>query len=348
MSLASRLQLIFLGLFYFLSFNVVSFADYSTHPAAGAFIKQAVSEYGLSKESVISALKHAKKQESIIKAISRPAEKVLTWSEYRSIFINPKRINSGLAFMREHADLLEAAEKKYGVPSFVIAAIIGVETYYGKIKGSHTVMDALSTLAFDYPPRSAFFRGELLHFLKLANEEKLDIATLKGSYAGAMGYGQFIPSSYRHYAVDFNGDGQRDLVNSVEDAIGSVANYLAKHKWRDGEPVLLEFDRSTKANQPDSKIHFNSLKKRYTLSQLEQMGFSLTNKPDYLGEIVNEKAISDKEKFVLIKVNHDDRLYYMGGFHNFYVITRYNHSHLYALAVSELAAKMLENFVEVE
>jgi len=200
-----------------------------------SYIETVAKERGLDKNRLAALFVKVSKQQSIIDAISKPAERTLTWKEYRPIFITDKRIDQGKAFLDEHRVVLEHATDVYGVPANVIAAIIGVETFYGRITGSYTVLESLSTLAFDYPPRSSFFKKELGEFLELSFAENWPTDTIKGSYAGAMGVPQFISSSYRHYAVDFDGDGQRDLFNSIADVVGSVANYLAKHGWvRDG------------------------------------------------------------------------------------------------------------------
>ena len=196
--------------------------------------------------------------------MNSPAEFTLTWEKYRSIWIEPNRIRNGKLFIKKNLETLERAEAQFGVPKEVITAILGVETRYGKIMGSFRVLDALSTLSFDYPRRSNFFSQELINLLLLARENDLDIFKLKGSYAGAMGYGQFIPSSYRAYAVDFDNDGSVDLLNSVEDAIGSIGNYLYQHGWKSNYPIIWEVDNSFEGFNSDSvnnvrkKVNFDS------------------------------------------------------------------------------------------
>jgi len=196
------------------------------------YIKEISEEHQLDANRLSNLFAVVKPQQSVLDAIARPAERTLTWADYRPIFIKQKRIDGGRKFMRDHADVLRRAEETYGVPPSIIAAIIGVETYYGEITGKHGVLASVATLAFDYPPRSGFFKTELTEFLILSQRENWDAAAIKGSYAGAMGLPQFISSSYRAYAVDFDNDGTTDLFNSVPDAIGSVANYLDRHGWR--------------------------------------------------------------------------------------------------------------------
>jgi membrane-bound lytic murein transglycosylase B len=197
-------------------------------------------------------------QQSILDAIARPAEKTKPWYEYRQIFLTERREREGIEFLREHRDTLSRAQAETGVPAEIIVAILGVETYYGRIAGSYDVIDALSTLAFDYPKRSPLLhRRAQASFCCWRREQGLDPLTLKGSYAGAMGYGQFMPSSYRAYAVDFDGDGLADIWNNPVDAIGSVANYLARHGWQAGEPVV---SRATASGEPPPELFEGGLK----------------------------------------------------------------------------------------
>lgn len=246
--------------------------------------------------------------------------------EYRNIFIKPSRINSGRAFLREYADTFARAEQAFGVSRYIVAAIIGVETQYGQYAGRYRVIDALSTLAFDYPPRSRFFRKQLSEYFLMVREQDLDPTVLMGSYAGAMGYGQFIPSSYRHYAVDFDDDGHADIIENPVDAIGSVANYFARHGWQSGAPIAEQIDSAGL----DPGLYTEGLKPTLTLG-------------DYRNAGIEPKAdLDDTSPARLIKLEaergHQDWLTYP----NFYVITRYNHSHLYAMAVLELSRALAE------
>ena len=234
------------------------------HPKYELIQKALVEEHNFSAEEIKLIIGQAEKQQKIIDSMNSPAEFTWTWDRYRKLFIEPKRIKNGKIFIKKNLETLERAEAHFGVPKEVITAILGVETRYGKIMGSYRVLDALSTLSFDYPRRSNFFSQELINLLLLARENDLDIFKLKGSYAGAMGYGQFIPSSYRAYAVDFDNDGSVDLLNSVEDAIGSIGNYLYQHGWKSNYPIIWEVDNSFEGSNLDSvnnvrkKVNFES------------------------------------------------------------------------------------------
>ncbi|WP_456270070.1 lytic murein transglycosylase B [Kushneria sp. AK178] len=287
-----------------------------------------LAEDGLDRQALTSTLQQASRQQGIIDAISKPAERHLRWDQYRDIFIKPERVAGGVDFIRAHRDAMARAEQEYGVPREIIAAIIGVETWYGRHTGSHRVLDALTTLAFDYPPRSDFFGRELAAFLTLTSEQGLDAQALKGSYAGAMGLPQFMPSSYQAYAVDFNHDGVKDLWEEPVDAIGSVANYFAEHDWRPGRPLTVA--AHLEADKAPDDIDFNQAKPPYmTVGALRDHG------------IVADIDIADNESVIPLALDyaegHDD---YLFGLHNFYVITRYNHSHLYAMAVTTLAEQI--------
>ncbi len=214
-------------------------ADYSQRSDVQQFIDEMVEKHGFNRDDLMSKFASAKKLDGVLEAIAKPAEKVLTWKEYRPIFVTSKRIKGGNKFLKQHHETLQRAEKEYGVPAEIITAIIGVETYYGRLSGKTQVFDSLVTLGFDYPPRSRFFLSELEQFLLLTREEDVDVRDIRGSYAGAMGMPQFISSSYRHYAVDFDGDGKRDLWNNTADVIGSVANYFKVHGWKTGGQVVI-------------------------------------------------------------------------------------------------------------
>ena len=307
--------------------NAAGEYDPSTNDQARAMVDR-LSASGLDRQELIKTLAQASRQQKIIDAISKPAERHLRWDQYRNIFIKSERVAGGVNFIRAHRDAMARAEQEYGVPREIIAAVIGVETWYGRHTGSYRVVDALTTLAFDYPPRSDFFGRELEAFLTLTGEQGLDPLELKGSYAGAMGLPQFMPSSYQAYAVDFNNDGIKDLWQEPSDAIGSVANYFAEHGWRPGRPltVAAHLDAS---EQPED-IDFNQAKPPYMrVADLQKRG------------IVADIAISDDEEVVPLALDYaDGHNDYLFGLHNFYVITRYNHSHLYAMAVTTLAEQI--------
>ncbi len=306
------------------------FADYSQHEKTEDFVSRMVAEHQFDKAELMTLLGDAKKQQSILDAISRPAEKTKEWFEYRKIFIQDSRINQGVEFWLSNQAVIEQASEKFGVSAEVIVAIIGVETRYGRHKGKYRVLDALTTLGFDYPKRAKFFRGELEHFLLLAREQKQDPRDLKGSYAGAMGYGQFIPSSYRHYAVDFDGDDVIDIWKNTSDAVGSVANYFKRHHWRENAPVLA---RARIKDDFDKDVLNARSKPKYTLKELEAKGYTLV-----------DMALSDDTKAIPLMFVGDHGKEFWLGFDNFYVITRYNRSHLYAMAVWELSQKIKQSF----
>ena len=299
-----------------------AWSDYWTRPEVGDYIDGLVVDHALDRDWLIRAFKGAVKSDDVIGKISKPAEKALAWHEYRAIFLTDKRIEGGLEFAQAHRDALDAATRRFDVPSEIIVAIIGVETFYGRYLGTHRVIDALSTLAFDYPPRSAFFKSELTQFLLLAREEGKDPLEPVGSYAGAMGYGQFISSSYRNYSVDFDGDGRRDIWTNKTDAIGSVANYFARHGWkgRNDPAVRVEI-----GDERVLKVADAGLELAHTVGELRA-----------LGAVVPDR-VADDEKAALFTMGLADGNEYWLGLHDFHVITRYNRSALYALAVLQLS-----------
>lgn len=299
--------------------------DYRAHPDYQAFIDDMVRQHAFDADRLRQWLGEARRRDRIIELISTPAERTLEWHEYRSIFIKPGRIEQGVQFLAEHSSAFDRAEAEYGVPREIIAAIIGVETWYGRYRGTHRVIDALATLAFDYPPRSRFFRSELEQFFLMVREQGFDPTQLMGSYAGAMGYGQFIASSYRHYAVDFDGDDVADIFDNPVDAIGSVANYFHEHRWRPGGPVAIRLSDDVRI--PD-RLLTRELKPRFTVSDYRDAGVPVP--ADLPGD----------EPARVIRVEGAEGPQWWLTCHNFYVITRYNHSHLYALAVNELSGDL--------
>lgn len=303
----------------------VSDDTYATSPQAREFIATMVEKHGFEADALRQVFSEARRRDDILELMSKPAEKRLEWFEYRRIFLTPERIEGGVRFWREHATDLADAARTFGVDPQIVVAIIGVETRYGGNTGRHRVIDALSTLAFDYPPRSKFFAGELEQYLLLAREENIDLLATTGSYAGAMGYGQFIPSSYRRYAVDFDDNGRRDLWNSPRDIIGSVANYFREHGWEAGQPVAVRASVSGEAWKPVLELGY---KPNTALDALRHDG------------VTPAQPLPDSLTAALIQYNQADGPEYWLGFNNFYVITRYNHSPLYAMAVYQLSEEI--------
>jgi membrane-bound lytic murein transglycosylase B len=302
--------------------GAVAVAD---NPPLRALIDDLVHKEGFERGQLEQLFANATFQQSIIDAITKPAEK-MPWYRYRPIFMTEQRIAGGVDFWRANAAQLERAERETGVPASVITAIIGVETRYGAVTGRYRAIDALTTLTVAGLPRSGFFGTELRQLMLLGRDERLDVGTLSGSYAGALGLPQFMPSSYRAYAVDFDGDGRRDLLTSPADAIGSVANYLARHGWQRGEPI------SASAAVAPSAVSLAGTdpKPVLTLAELRHRG------------VMAESRVAPTRKAALIALETEQGNEYHLGFDNFYAITRYNHSPLYAMAVTELAAAIDE------
>jgi membrane-bound lytic murein transglycosylase B len=287
-----------------------------------AFIDQMEKSHELDRAWVGQALAEAESQDRIIELMSRPAERTKPWHEYRDHFLTEERIAAGVDFWTAHRERLAQAEADTGVAARIIVGILGVETYYGRVTGRFRVLDALSTLAFDYPPRANYFRAELEQFLLLAHEENLSPLSARGSYAGAMGYPQFMPRSYRAYAVDGDGDGRRDLWSDWDDVIASVANYLGRHGWRPGEPVLA----AASLPYPDDAqgLVAGSIVTDATVGSLRSRGLAF------------ETTLCDDAPALFVEVAGDGGPERLAGFHNFSVITQYNRSVLYALAVDRL------------
>ena len=340
---------------YFLLISILFtspiFTDYSEHPEAQDLINDLVQDHGFERSYVIKVLQAAEKKDKILESVSSPAEFTWTWDRYKKLFIEDKRISNGRNFLIDNRVLLNRVEKDFGVPREIITAILGVETRYGKIQGNHKVLDSLATLGFDFPRRSKFFKSELIEFFQLTQENNLDILSVEGSYAGAMGYGQFISSSYRAYAVDYDGDGYADLFNSVPDAVASIANYLKVHGWKPEGKIVQE-------------IRFNNVRKTYKHNESSMKFIPLT-----FSEGVNEEYLikegdsllaiaidNDLDMNYLMKTNGIDNpndiksgqklflnkkkdLYFIGD-DNFIAITKYNISHFYAMAVYYLSLEL--------
>jgi len=301
--------------------SVYAGENYSQRKDVQDFIAQMQKEHNYDADLITYWMEGVKQQKTALEAISRPAEGVLTWAKYRKIFMTNSRINKGVKFWKDNVDLLARAEKEYGVSPEIIVAIIGVETYYGKRAGNYPVLDALTTLGFDYPPRAAFFRKQLKHYLLMVREEKLDVKKLTGSYAGAMGMPQFIPSSFRSYAVDFDGNGVRDFWTGSADSIGSVANYFKKHGWVKNQPVASRASVEVGATKLGSK----KMKPHTSVAEYKKQGVAPVNHFDQ----------SAKATLLMLSGAKGDE--YWMTLNNFYVITRYNHSPLYAMAVYQLS-----------
>ncbi len=293
-----------------------------------AFVDEMAAEHGFAERDLERWLAAAKFQPRVVELMNRPVLEPPKWFEYSRPFLAPARVDGGVAFWNANEAALARAEARTGVPAEVIVAIIGVETWYGRYTGSHRVIDALATLAFDYPRRANFFRGELREFLLLAREQGFSPLVPRGSFAGAMGLPQFMPGSYRRYALDFDGSGRADLFASADDAIGSVANYLARHDWQRGQPVILpaRFD----ADKRDGVLRRldGGLSERRSIAAWAEDGVASDALPPDLaaepvGVLMLEESAQDASHWIAC--------------HNFYVITRYNRSRLYATAVWRLA-----------
>lgn len=318
-----RKRTVLLVLLFFACLLPIAMAANDRLPGVDDFIDEMVARYGFDKAELVQLFAEVEVQPVILEAISRPAEKSKPWYEYRRIFLTPTRIQGGVAFWEGNQASLTQAQSIFGVAPEIIVAILGVETSYGRHTGRYRVIDSLSTLAFRYPPRSNFFRHQLVEFLLLAREEKLNPRRFKGSYAGAMGLAQFMPDSFRDYAVDFNQDGWRDIWESPKDAIGSIANFLKqKGGWQAEAPIV----RSAEVKGVDYHQWLDSgLKPSIPLRQLLQAGIQV---PD---PVPKDKLVS------LFVLEQKESPQVWLGFRNFYALIRYNSSPLYAMAVYELA-----------
>ena len=310
----------------YLNTSTVYSVDFEKYPAANELVDALIEQTGLKKEWVESIVREAVFKDDIIKSITRPAEKKFPWYRYKPIFIHDEGIELGVNFWNKHEETLQRAYEMYGVDPSIIVAIVGVETRYGRITGRHRVIDSLVTIALGYPRRSEFFAKQLGEFLELCEEESLNPLLIKGSYAGAMGIPQFISSSYRVFAVDFNENGQRDLLTETEDAIGSVANYLAKNGWIKDSRIYAEI-QSDNVNAL-KEIASNKLKASRSYGDLKALNAKLDS----------DENMSSVQKLGVIEFEVEpDKFIYRAGLPNFYVITTYNRSTLYAMSVAKLA-----------
>jgi membrane-bound lytic murein transglycosylase B len=299
---------------------------FAHQPEVEEFVQSVAKRHNIPMGDVRELMAKAELRQDIIDAMKNPAER-LPWHRYRPIFLKPERIQQGVAFWNDHAELLERISREYGVPAEILVAIVGVETYYGRYKGKHRVLDALATLAFNYPPRATFFRSELEHYVLLAREEQLDPLAITGSYAGAMGMPQFIPSSYRAYAADGDGDGRRDLFSSKADILASVANYFRRHGWQPGKPVAVPAQVSGESWQ---SVADKELKPARTVGELTKAGINSSS----------DLPADARARLLVLEAAEGNE--YWTTLDNFYVITRYNHSPLYAMAVYQLAQAIKE------
>ncbi|MCK9538178.1 lytic murein transglycosylase B [Dokdonella sp.] len=294
----------------------------SVGAAEREFAAEVAAAGGPPATAVLATLAQARVQQSILDAMARPAEKTRSWKDYRPIFLTTARIEDGIGFYRENRALLDRVAGEYGVPPQIIVAIIGVETSYGRITGKYRVLDALVTLAFHYPPRASYFRGELKRLFLLGDQHlAYPLEDLRGSYAGAMGWGQFMPTSIAEWARDADGDGRIDLWNSLPDITASVANYFKAHGWQAGQPVTVRASAASDAHA----LEPGGLEPVYTVQQLEAWGYAPLERSD--------AALPA----TLLKLDGEAGLEHWLTFRNFYVITRYNRSPLYAMAVWQLA-----------
>ncbi|NOZ36779.1 MAG: lytic murein transglycosylase B [Gammaproteobacteria bacterium] len=305
--------------------------DFANNVSLNNFINEMVTKHNFSADKLKKLFAQTRLHQNILDAIARPAESK-PWREYRPIFLTRDRLLGGLKFWRDNEASLQRARKTFGVPEEIIVAIIGVETRYGKHAGRYPVIDALATLAFAYPPRSPFFRKELREYLLMSREEGLDPLQQKGSYAGAMGMPQFMPSSFRQYAIDFNGDGQRDLWRNPTDAIGSVANYFKKHHWKKGQPIANKV--SVRGDAYKKLLGANGqhlLKPHLSQQELRAHGVNLPKglPANIQGSLIELDGKYGPEQWLI--------------WPNFYVISRYNHSALYSMSVFQLSQQLREN-----
>lgn len=320
-----------LSLFFFYPAQTAAFDQ----KEKDSFVMEMVTEHGFEKNKLEALFEEARLLDKVLEAISRPAEKSKEWYEYRQIFLTDKRISEGVNFWHENRDLLQKAEQEYGVDRSVIVAIIGVETFYGRHKGAYRVIDSLATLGFNYPPRAKFFREQLKQFLLFTRRLDIDPLTLLGSYAGAMGMPQFIPSSFQSYAADFDQDGRIDIWDNRADVIGSVANYFKLHGWQKGQPVAVPVWLKKGANTRGLIAEYveKGLKPGIELSDLTRDAVLLKRK-------VTGNPLSS-----LLRFRQPDSDEYWVAFQNFYTITRYNHSPLYAMAVYQLSEAIREAYI---
>ncbi len=310
----------------------VASASYASHEEARRFAEEMAQRHGFDGDAVLEALGRAQHDERVIRLITPPSQPgARNWRAYRGRFLGELRIEAGLDFWRRHAATIHAASERFGVPPEIIVAIIGVETHYGSYTGNFEAVSALATLAFDYPPRAPLFRKELENLFLLAREQGRDPFSYTGSFAGALGYPQFLPSSIRSYAVDFDGDGRIDFESDPIDAIGSVANYLAEHGWRRGEPIAVPV--WVPAGLDPEPLVAAGIEPVLEAAQLRESGI-----------VARRGELYDAPATLVNLPTPGQRTDYWLGYRNFYVITRYNRSSFYAMSVFELAEALRARF----
>ena len=306
-------------------------ASYATRADVRAFIDQLVAEHGFDRAALKRAFAQARYQRSIVAAMERPLLAPPKWYDYAPRFLSPARIEAGVAYWKAHEGELARAEVEFGVPAEIILGILGIETFYGRNTGSYRALDALATLAFDYPRRAPYFRGELKQFLLLARELGVSPLAAKGSFAGALGVPQFMPGSYRNFAVDFDGSGRADLWTSPADVVGSVANYLARHDWQPGQPALLPALIAETARDEVLRRLDGGLSERRAADAWAADGVTMVDVPAGLAPDPVGVLLLEERKGAVESAS------YWIALNNFYVLTRYNRSRLYATSVRELA-----------
>ena len=314
------------------AFTPAAQASYVNHGEALDFVREMVERHDFDRDTLLDVLHRASRNDRVIRLITPPSQPgARSWQNYRGRFLTEARINGGVSFWLRNEDTLRRASKQFGVPPEIIVSILGVETHYGSYTGSFETVSALATLAFDYPPRAPLFRRELENLFLLAREQGRDPFTYRGSYAGALGYPQFLPSSIRNYAVDFDGDGRIDFESNPVDAIGSIANYLAEHGWRSGEPVAVQVSLPTGVD-PRPLIEKGI---EPSIDHLDLLAAGIEARSGRIDPLTST--------FFDLPTPGAATEYWL-GYRNFYVITRYNRSSFYAMSVYQLANEIRERF----
>jgi membrane-bound lytic murein transglycosylase B len=315
---------------------VAASPNYAQRPDVGEFIDEMVRDHGFDARALRRVFAKVRYQQSVVNAMSRPVLAPPKWYEYAPRFLSSARIDAGVAFWRDNAATLDRAQRQFGVSPEIVVAIIGVETFYGRNTGSYRVADALTTLAFDYPRRAEFFRDELRQFLLQTREQNISPLQPKGSYAGAQGLPQFMPGSVREYALDYDGDGTVDLSGDVDDAVGSVANYLARHGWLADDPAMQPAEIDGGARERIDRMLDGGISEQRTLNDWQEDGVRAVGIPEAPGS----------DPTGLLMLEEESELSYWVVFNNWYVLTRYNRSRLYASAVWKLAQELKHAYIQ--